>query len=98
MADDYLKKYEEEYEAVYGCNNYGQEYDYNQNYGQQQSYQPQSYQQLQQDSNQLSYSDYMKGGSQNAGSSYGKQQTFTEEGFDPKDFYGRSQTNNQQKA
>lgn len=30
MADDYLKKYEEEYEAVYGCNNYGQEYDYNQ--------------------------------------------------------------------
>jgi hypothetical protein len=40
----------------------------------------------------------MKGGSQNAGSSYGKQQTFTEEGFDPKDFYGRSQTSNQQKA
>ena len=45
MADDYLKKYEEEYEAVYGCNNYGQEYDYNQgqNYNQQQTYQEQNY-------------------------------------------------------
>ena len=53
MADDFMKKYDEEYEQIYGTGASGNQdttnhYDYNYNYNNQQSYDNQGYNQTNQ--------------------------------------------------